>query len=240
MKRRASLATAVFFGLTLLASVSIAAVGGGTADASEVRVNVGGGTFNLPVTSVKEARFNNVIQQQYDYSCGAASVATLLTYHYDRPTDERDVFEMMYEVGDQQAIQQDGFSLLDMKSYLESIGLRADGFEMSIETLAEIGVPAITLVNIDGYRHFVVVKGVEGGQVLVGDPALGLNIQSVQQFESVWSGIAFLIRDQVEIARANFNREAEWSLRPATPYANAANRRSLSTFSLLFKGRNEF
>lgn len=227
--------------LTVAAGCALAGfVMPGAADASDVRVNVGGGTYNIGVTSVKESRFNNVIQQQYDYSCGAASIATLLTYHYDRPTDERDAFEMMYEVGDRQAIQQDGFSLLDMKRYLDSIGLRADGFEMSIETLTEIGVPAIALVNIDGYRHFVVVKGVEGGRVLVGDPALGLQIQTVDFFESVWNGIAFLIRDQVEIGRRNFNQKAEWSLRPATPYANAVNPRSLSTFSLLFKGRNEF
>lgn len=227
-----------------LAGACISAVlvlaGGSTAQAGDVRVDVAGGRFNVDVTTVKEARFNRVIPQQYDYSCGAASVATLLTYHYGRPTDEREVFRQMYEVGDQQAIQEDGFSLLDMKTYLESLGMRADGFEMSIETLTEIGVPAIALVNIDGYRHFVVVKGVEGGRVLVGDPALGLQVQTVSQFESVWNGIAFLIRDQVQVAQANFNQEAEWSLRPETPYGNAMNRQGLSTFSLLFKGRNEF
>lgn len=231
-KAAKALAVAAAFGAIALLSTPMA-------EAGSVRVGAGG-AFNMNVTSIKEARFERVIQQEYDYSCGSAAVATLLTYHYDRPTSEREVFQAMYEVGDQEAIRRYGFSLLDMRNYLESIGLQADGFEMGLEDLAEIGVPAITLVDTDGYMHFVVVKGVDDGRVLVGDPALGLNLMTVSQFEQIWEGIAFLVRDEVQIARANFNTVEEWNLQPDTPYGSALSRHGLATFSLLFRGQNEF
>ncbi len=34
------------------------------------------------VVSVKEARFTTTQRQQFDFSCGSAAVATLLTHHY--------------------------------------------------------------------------------------------------------------------------------------------------------------
>ena len=89
-----------------------------------------------------ELKFNNVVRQQYDYSCGSAALATLLTYHYDRPITETDAFRSMWEVGDQERIKQLGFSLFEMKTYLERIGLKADGFRLTLDRVKEIGVPA--------------------------------------------------------------------------------------------------
>ena len=60
-------------------------------------------------------------------SCGSASVATLLTYHYDHPIDEQTVFTGMWQAGDQERIQTDGFSMLDMKQYLAGLGYQAEG-----------------------------------------------------------------------------------------------------------------
>ena len=38
-----------------------------------------------PVRSLLEIRRENVIVQRWDVSCGAAALATLLTYHHGRP-----------------------------------------------------------------------------------------------------------------------------------------------------------
>ena len=80
----------------------------------ELRVPHGGG-YSVPVTSLKEARFRATVRQQYDFSCGSAAVATLLTYQYGMPVDEAEVFEHMYATGDQARIRAEGFSLLDMR-----------------------------------------------------------------------------------------------------------------------------
>jgi len=195
----------------------------------------GGGTFSVPVESFAERFFKTVVRQQYDFSCGSAAVATLLTYHYDRPTSEAEVLKAMYERGDREAIREVGFSLLDMKKYLASIGYDADGFKVPLGKVAKTGVPAITLIEIDGYRHFVVVKGVAEGEVLVGDPALGLKTFGRDEFERLRvNDIVFVIRDRLDIAQAHFNMVEDWRLRrPHGPLAEGLDRQDVGAHNAL-------
>ncbi len=164
---------------TLLAGLSAAA----PAQAGEVGfTSAAGGVFNVPITSLKEARFKRVIKQEFDFSCGSAALATLLSYHYDTPINETAVFTDMYNIGDQERIKKYGFSLLDMKQYLAAHNMRADGFRVDLKRLVEIGVPAIALIETQGYKHFVVVKGVRGDRILVGDPARGTRTIPLEKF----------------------------------------------------------
>lgn len=202
---------AILLGLLLLANAAPAL-------ASNVWIPGYEGSTNVAIKSVQERRFERVVRQQYDFSCGSAALATLLTFHYDDPTPEQAAFKDMYAKGDKEKIAQVGFSLLDMKTYLESEGYEADGYKAPLETLVEAKVPAIALVSVKGYRHFVVVKGLEGDKVLVGDPALGLRKLRRSDFDEMWSnGILFIIRNKVEIGQQNFNVAAEWSLIPKAP-----------------------
>ena len=74
---------------------------GATAGEVEVRA---GGIYRLPITSLQEARFQTVVRQKYDFSCGSAALATLLTYHYGLETPEQTAFDAMWKVGDQKII----------------------------------------------------------------------------------------------------------------------------------------
>ncbi|MBA2352846.1 MAG: hypothetical protein H0V78_13985, partial [Burkholderiales bacterium] len=65
--------------------------------------------FSVKVTSLKEARYQSTIRQQYDYSCGSAALATLLTHHYGDPVTERMVFDSMYDNGIKEKIRREGF-----------------------------------------------------------------------------------------------------------------------------------
>ncbi len=188
----------------------------------EVRGPQDGG-FNVHVVSVKEARFTTTQRQQFDFSCGSAAVATLLTHHYGKPTDERAVFTQMFERGDQAKIRKEGFSMLDMKRYLESLGLRADGFQLPVDRLATEQVPAIVLLSERGYRHFVVVKGVVRGRVLVGDPAMGTRAMSIERFKRLWvNNILFVIYNQRDSAK--FNAPNDWRVAPGAPLHLAVDR----------------
>jgi predicted double-glycine peptidase len=194
-----------------------------------------GSTFSMPVRTIKQIRhqiaFRATLHQKYDFSCGSAAVATLLTYHYGKPVDEVAVFQWMYATGDQAKIRREGFSLLDMKRYLEHAGYQADGVRIPLDELARVGVPAIALVSDQGYRHFVVVKGLHDSRVSLGDPALGGRVVSREQFESMWvGGIFFVIRSHLEVAR--FNVPADWSSHLAAPVALGVTRNSMGTFSL--------
>jgi predicted double-glycine peptidase len=169
-----------------------------------------GGAYSVTVTSWRDLPFRTVIRQQYDYSCGSAALATLLRFHYGKPVAEAEIFAAMYKAGDQAKIRKVGFSLLDMKHYLARAGYRSDGYEISLADFSTMSTPGIALVKTGAYKHFVVVKGVEGPYVLVGDPALGLKVYSRKQFEQMWSGIMFVIDDQHV---GSFNSAREWKMR---------------------------
>ena len=47
-----------------------------------------GEVHRAKVTSLREARFRNIVAQDTDFSCGSAALATLLRYAYDIDVDE--------------------------------------------------------------------------------------------------------------------------------------------------------
>jgi uncharacterized protein len=196
----------------LVLSLLFSAALPGRSRADEVTLgNQATGSYNLHLTSYAEIPFRTVIHQQFDYSCGSAALATLLHFQYHKNTSEADVFKAMYAVGDQDQIQKLGFSLLDMKKYLASIGYQADGFRLGLKDLQDAAIPAIALIQVGSYKHFVVIKGVVGDHVLIGDPALGLREYSEADFQKLWNGIAFLIHDQpASEADPVFNSTDEW------------------------------
>lgn len=210
-----------------------------SAEAGTVRISNSFGNFEMEAKSLSELSWEGVVRQQYDFSCGSAAVATLLTYHYERPTTEADVFESMIRNGDRDKIETYGFSMLDMKNYLESKGLNADGFEISLDDFIRIGVPAITLVNTGGYKHFVVVKGMDADNVLVGDPAAGTVVVPKEAFETLWNNKVLGVRNDVEVARANFNNERDWRVRPPSPIDRGVQRSSVGSYLLTLPGTNE-
>ncbi|MFZ1991617.1 MAG: C39 family peptidase [Alphaproteobacteria bacterium] len=193
------------------------------------------GDMDIKVKSLKEARFARVVKQQYDFSCGSAALATLLSYHYDQPVSETAVFRQMFAVGDQKHIERYGFSLLDMKRYLESHNYLADGFRISLSRLRELGVPAITLIQVKGYRHFVVVKGIDDSRVLLGDPARGVRSVNVKDFDAAWNGIAFIVRNNADVGKQHFNLKQDWDTLATTPYGVALARQSLASFTVNLK-----
>ena len=182
-----------------------------------------GGAFSVPVASIKDLRFHNTLHQQYDFSCGSAAVATLLTHHYAFPVSEQDVFREMYESGDQAKIRKEGFSLLDMKNYLAAHGFEADGFVADLDQLLKAGIPAIALIKENGYNHFVVIKGMRSGRVLIGDPSAGTRAVPNGQFKGMWvNRILFVIRNKTELAK--FNADADWRGAPRAPLADGVYR----------------
>lgn len=191
-----------------------------------------GGYFRIDVESYKESRFREVIRQNYDFSCGSAALATLLKYHYKYDVTEQEVLNKMYENGDQEKIKTKGFSLLDMKNYLSSIGINSDGYRASLDKLAMVGIPAIVLINSNGYMHFVVIKGVADDMVLVGDPAMGKRVLARKDFEKMWNGILFVVKDDKEVAMVSFNTSKGWKINEKAVFDAALNNSSLASFAV--------
>jgi uncharacterized protein len=182
-------------------------------------LGMGVGAFMVPVISLQEARFTATQHQQYDFSCGSAAVATLLTHHYSYPVSEQAVFEDMFARGNPDKIRQEGFSLLDIKAYLGRHDFVADAFELPLSKLLESGLPALVLISEKGYNHFVVLKGLQDGRVLIGDPSSGTRAMSLDRFHSIWhSKLLFVVHNKQETAR--FNNAREWQVAPRAPLAS--------------------
>ncbi|MGH7119807.1 MAG: C39 family peptidase, partial [Acetobacteraceae bacterium] len=229
-------------GIGLLVLTS-AVAGASLPSASATEIEISGAIVGLPgvspriaVQSFQARRFSAVIPQRFDYSCGSAALASLLTYSYHMPVDELTVFRSMIEHGNKALIEREGFSLLDMKQYLARRGLPSGGFRAPLSKLESAGVPAIALVNERGYRHFVIVTGIEDGQILLADPAVGLRSERIGVFEHQWSGIFFLILNHVKEARANFNAPHNWAVAPVAPLGLARFMVDFSTLRQISAG----
>ncbi len=147
-----------------------------------------------PVRSLLEYRTGNLIRQQWDNSCAAASLATVLTFELRRPVTERQVAAGLLRQTDELKVRtRGGFSLLDMKRYLNDIGLDGDGYaEMTLDDLGEMA-PMIVPLHLYGYDHFVIVRGVSGNQVDIGDPAFGNYRMPNALFLRRWSKSGFRV-----------------------------------------------
>jgi len=211
--RRLRLTAAVCFG-----TAALAAVPAGAGSVYLNGVGLGGGAATTNLESFQEKKYKATVAQQYDFSCGSAALATLLTYNYDIPVSEPEVFRDMFDNGDKKVIAESGFSLLDIKNYLARRGLEANGYRAPLSKLAEVRLPAIVLINVRGYAHFVVLEGIRDGWVLLSDPANGMRSESIGEFQEHWSGIFFLILTNAEHAQQSFNNRKKWAAAPAVPW----------------------
>lgn len=222
----------------LLNALLWAWMGATCAKAAELPI-VGGARFNVPVHSLKELKFVSTTRQQYDFSCGSAALATLLTHHYNYPISETVAFQTMWAQGDQQKIRREGFSLLDMQRFLASIGFKADGFRQPIDKLVQARVPAIVLISEKGYNHFVVVKGAADGRILLGDPSSGTRAITREHFESIWpTRLLFVIHEAPN--KPQFNLSADWRAAPRAPLGDAVSRTGIDYMGLPKFGPTDF
>lgn len=197
--------------------------------ASSIELAVGQ-RATVPVTSLKDIKFRKTTRQQFDFSCGSAALATLLTYHYNTPVSEKEVFEKMFLTGDQAKIRQQGFSMLDMKRYLATRGFVGDGFQQPLDKLLEAKLPAIVLISDRGYNHFVVIKGAEDGRILLGDPSSGARSVTRERFMELWANkLLFVVhRYPNTIAKAGFNGADDWRSAPRAPLGTGINQEQYS------------
>lgn len=138
----------------------------------------------VPASQLKE---DNVIKQNFDYSCGSAALATLLNYYIGEDLTEKQVIAGLLKYGDKEAIaQRRAFSLLDMKRFVEALGYKGAGYKATLDDLKTLDRPCIVPVTVFNYRHFVVFKGIAHGHVLVADPFSGNTSYTLADFEAHW------------------------------------------------------
>ncbi len=169
-------------------------VSGGT----EIALDSTGLRLTKNLTTLRDMKARYVTFQEYDYSCGAAVISTLLTYYFGEPATEKEVIFGIAQGADmKKVLQRRAFSLLDMKRFAEARGYKAVGYRMDFDFLVELNKPVIVPLNIRDYKHFVIVKGIVGDRVVIADPAFGNYTVRINRFFSVWTeGIGFVLERQ--------------------------------------------
>ena len=143
------------------------------------------------VKSLLEMRHENVVVQEWDLSCGAAALATILNHQYDDPVSEREIAAGLirrdeYLENPDLVRLRNGFSLLDLKRYVDERGYQGIGYgNLEFQDLVDMA-PIMVPADLSGYPHFVVFRGARGNRVLLADPGFGNRTMLASKFEAAW------------------------------------------------------
>ncbi len=169
-----------------LAMLSVAA----WADGASLSLPVGSARIERSVLSFVAMRDANVVRQQRDYSCGAASLATLIHYGLDDPVEEAWFLDKLLAPLTKEELielQKRGLSLLDMQRLARERGHRAQGFRIHRDELVKLVRPVIVHIRPKGYQHFAVLRGIRGDRAYLADPSQGNLRMPLYRFYEMWA-----------------------------------------------------
>lgn len=168
-------------------------------------LDVGVGTrIYKPVKNFKEIKTRNIVGQTLDFSCGPASLATLLSYYFQDKITEQEIIKYLLLTTDLEKVKRrKGFSLLDLKNFAKLRGYQVVGYRMDLEYLAGLNKPVLIPVDIKDYSHFVIFRGLKGERVFLADPALGNMTMKVERFLNLWQGGVGLVLSKTGENRLN-------------------------------------
>jgi predicted double-glycine peptidase len=178
-----------------------AAAGPDACPDAQVVVSAGAVRAEYRVRSLRALRDAGVVKQRYDYSCGSASLATLLTYGLNDPVDENALLRALIEPlspDELKALQKKGLSLFDLQKLAQERGHKAQGFRVHQSQLAKLSRPVIVFIKPHGYEHFAVLKGLRGDRAHLADPSLGNVRMPLYRFLDMWAdesgrGVVFAV-----------------------------------------------
>lgn len=132
------------------------------------------------VKSVQELRNTHFVRQNYEESCGAASLANIINFFSLRQFDEKAILQFLEQ-------KTDMLSFAELKAVALKMGFESEGFTLKREHFDEIKTPLLVKVENDPrFPHFVVVLNYKGDFVRILDPNFGTYWALREQFFSTW------------------------------------------------------
>ncbi len=125
-----------------------------------------------------DIKFNNVVRQQLDMSCGLAALSDVLYFGYDLEVTE---FEMIDKIG-----LKENYSFEDLITISTIYNKTAIALWMRYEDLTLLTRPSIIYIERKGVNHFVTLVSVDRYHIQIKDPAWGVLNYTRDQFESYW------------------------------------------------------
>lgn len=153
------------------------------------------------ISPFTDQKFKHIVKQEHDFSCGSASLGTLLNYYLNERLTEKQIIRGLLEFGDKEQVKKlRAFSLWDMQQFLDAIGYKSGGYKAKTEDLMNPEYwPCLVLINVFSYKHFVVLKGVYQDHVFVADPFIGNSSYTIKKFKKIWDrNIMFIVWTESE------------------------------------------
>lgn len=142
------------------------------------------------IWSYKELRERQIVMQKLDYSCGAASLATIAHYYWGDDVGERVFLKLMPRLKLTQPEMKDriekGLTLTDLRDLAEFAGYEAYMLKPSFSELAKAKVPVIVGITINKHDHFAVFRGTDGAWIYLADPIRGNVRTPIPVFLDQW------------------------------------------------------
>jgi len=143
-------------------------------------------------------RKNDVtIRQVYDFSCGSAALATILTYYHRINTPEAAVVNILRQrypsKDDWHKKNLEGFSFEDLMFAAWNLGFDSQAANVDLKDLESFDGPVIVRVRKPKIDHFTVLRKAKGGFYYLSDPTLGQVVQSEAEFKKEYTGVALAI-----------------------------------------------
>ena len=118
-----------------------------------------------------------VVRQTLDYSCGIASLATILSYYFSEPVSEQALLT-------QYAGEKPDISFDDLAQLARARGYRALGVSVSYADLLRLRHPAIVALDLGERQHFSVLRRARADGVTLADPSWGNHAMHREAFEA--------------------------------------------------------
>ena len=153
-------------------------------------------TSTRNVTSWEALRKQNIIMQQHDYSCGAASLATLMKYYFDDDITEKRLLndiKQLFSKKEYARIEKDGLSFLELAKISHAKGYQSASVRLKLPALRQLSGPVIVYIETKYYRHFAVLRGIKEDRVFLADPSRGNIRLPIEEFVRAWKGETFVL-----------------------------------------------
>ena len=150
-------------------------------------------------------RTRGVVLQKLDFSCGAASVATLATFFLGKPTTEEAALRIIrarYTPDEWKKKKQDGLSMEDLVYIAKQLGFDAQGGRLGLAALLKLNGPVIVHLDKGEFQHFTVLRGINGMTVFLADPVFGSVPMSMGQFIDQFTGAVLAVWDPAKTVAA--------------------------------------
>ena len=150
-------------------------------------------TINKPIKSWIEIKNKDLTRQDYDYSCGSASLSTILKYYYNLDIGEKDILDDILESKGLNKKNKKKFedsdmtlSFFDLAKYINKKGFKAVGLALDFKSLSKLKAPVILFVKIRKSEHFTIYKNMDKNYVYLADPSFGNIKVKVSKFKEMF------------------------------------------------------